>query len=74
MCLAIPVQIVSIENNRAKVFQNGVEYEAGTALVEDLQVGDWVLMHAGFILEKIDEDEAKRTIETFREYSNLQID
>ncbi len=62
MCLAVPGQIIEIGKERARVSINGVVYDAGIALMENLSVNDWVLMHAGFIIEKIDTEEAEKTL------------
>ena len=71
MCLAIPGQVVELKKDRAKVALNGVLYDAGLALMDSLAVGDWVLLHAGYILEKLDRDEAEKELEAIREYTNL---
>jgi len=66
MCLGIPGQIVEIvdeENTIAKVDVNGVRRNVNIGLVlpDSPQVGDWVLIHVGFALSKIDDDEAQAT-------------
>ncbi len=64
MCLAIPVQVSEIlPDDMAKVNLDGVVRTVSTALVEDLQVGDYVVLHVGYALAKIDPDEAERTLE-----------
>ncbi len=64
MCLAIPVQVSEIlPDEMAKVSLDGVVKIVSTALVEDLQVGDYVVLHVGYALAKIDPDEAERTLE-----------
>lgn len=65
MCLGIPAQIVDIPDvARAKVAISGVERMIATDLLldEGLEVGDWVLVHVGFALSKIDEEEAALTL------------
>ena len=60
MCLAVPHRVVKImDENRALVSTGGVELEVCTDLIEDLHVGDVVLVHAGFVIEKYNEDEGK---------------
>jgi hydrogenase expression/formation protein HypC len=70
MCLAIPGQIVELSPNDAlaKVDVSGVGRIVNVGLLEDemLQPGDWVLIHAGFALSKIDEDEAARALASLR--------
>ena len=64
MCLAIPVQVSEIlPDEMAKVSLDGVVKIVSTALVEDLHVGDYVVLHVGYALAKIDPQEAERTLE-----------
>ena len=71
MCLAVPGQIIKISGDRAKVSISGVLYDAGIALMDNLSVDDWVLMHAGFIIEKLDIEEAEKNLEAIKKYTNL---
>lgn len=54
MCLAIPGTIIAIENNKAKIDYSGIVKSASCDLVPDVIVGDIVLVHAGFIIQKLD--------------------
>jgi hydrogenase expression/formation protein HypC len=64
MCLAVPVEIVEIlDGERALASAGGVLREISTALVEDLQVGDFVILHVGYALSRLDEEEAGKTLE-----------
>ena len=66
MCLAIPVQVTELlPDDMAKVSLDGVTKVISTALVEDLKVGDYVVLHVGYALSKIDPEEAARTLELF---------
>jgi hydrogenase expression/formation protein HypC len=66
MCLAIPVQVTELlPDDMARVSLDGVTKVVSTALVEDLQVGDYVVLHVGYALSKIDPEEAARTLELF---------
>ena len=67
MCLAIPGQVLSFDGDIARVSVNGVICEAGIALAEDVAVGDYVIVHAGFILQKLAAEEAAQEIEAIRE-------
>jgi hydrogenase expression/formation protein HypC len=68
MCLGIPAQIVSVNaEGLATAEVSGVRREISTALVPGTQPGDWVLVHVGFALHTIDEDEAARTLELLEE-------
>ena len=66
MCLGIPAQIVELDHEGtglAKVEISGVRRSVSTALCPEAGVGDWVLVHVGFALARIDEDEARTTLE-----------
>ena len=64
MCLAIPVQIAEIlPDEMAKVSLDGVTRVVSTALIDDPRVGDYVVLHVGYALAKIDPEEAERTLE-----------
>jgi hydrogenase expression/formation protein HypC len=67
MCLAVPMRIAEIENGTAICEVDGVRREASLMMLEDAQVGDYVLIHAGFAIEKIDPEEAVKTLAIFRE-------
>ena len=71
MCLAIPGQVLELvdeENNLARVDVAGVRRNVNVALLEGgAAPGDWVLIHVGFALSKIDEDEAQATLRLLRE-------
>jgi hydrogenase expression/formation protein HypC len=65
MCLAIPARVVHIvdETNRiATVDISGVRRDVSVGLLEDIRVGDWVIVHTGFAIEKVDEAEARKTL------------
>ena len=59
MCLAIPSKIIKIENNMATIDVDGVQREASLLLLEDAKVGEYVIVHAGFAIQKIDESAAQ---------------
>ena len=69
MCLAIPAQIIAIDatNNMATASVDNVKVEVSLALVDDIAIGDYVLVHVGYALNKIDEDEALQTLALFAE-------
>lgn len=69
MCLAIPGQVKKLlEGDRAIVSVGGVLHEISLSLVEDVGVGDYVIVHVGFALSKVDPDEAAKTLALFEEY------
>ena len=71
MCLSIPVMIVSIDGSIAEVSAGGALFKAGLQMIENAQVGDYVLMHAGFAIQKINEKEALETIKLFDEINRF---
>ena len=62
MCLSIPGEIRKIDNDMAVVSIGGNMIKVGLQLIEEPKVGDYVLVHSGIAIQKIDEDEAKETI------------
>jgi len=71
MCLAIPSKITQIDNNMAVIDVDGVRRECSLLLVEDAQVGDYVIVHAGFAISKIDEAAALETLALLKEAAAL---
>ncbi|WP_181329523.1 HypC/HybG/HupF family hydrogenase formation chaperone [Helicobacter pylori] len=68
MCLAIPSKIIAINNNVALLETLGVQREASLDLMgESVKVGDYVLLHIGYVMSKIDEKEALESIELYQE-------
>ena len=67
MCLAVPARITEIQGTRATVDMAGVAREASLMLLPDAAVGDYVILHAGFAIERLDEGEALRTLDLFRQ-------
>ncbi|MDR2238974.1 MAG: HypC/HybG/HupF family hydrogenase formation chaperone [Zoogloeaceae bacterium] len=71
MCLAIPVKVVELlDDDQARVDIGGVRKEISLALVEDVAVGDYVILHVGYAIQKLDPDEADRTLALFAELGN----
>lgn len=62
MCLSIPAEIVAIDGDYATVSFGGNSYKAGLQLLDDVQVGDYILLHAGFAIQKLDRREAEETL------------
>ncbi len=67
MCLAVPTRVLQIDGLKALVELGGLTRQASIMLVPDTQVGDYVLLHAGFAIQKLDEREAEETIRLFAE-------
>ncbi|MGE5307803.1 MAG: HypC/HybG/HupF family hydrogenase formation chaperone [Deltaproteobacteria bacterium] len=69
MCLAVPGKILSIDKTIAEVELSGVVRKVDIRLVDGVKAGDYVLVHAGFGIEKIDEKEAKKTLKLLKQVS-----
>lgn len=67
MCLAVPGKIVSITGDNAEIDFGGTSKTANISMV-DCKVGDWAVIHAGFAIEIMDEDEAKDTLKLWNEF------
>ncbi len=67
MCLSIPAQIISIDGDFAHVSVGGAVYRAGIQMIVNPEVGDYVLLHAGFAIQKISDEEAIETIRIINE-------
>ncbi len=70
MCLAVPVRVLKIDGLKALVGLGGLARQASIMLVPDTQVGDYILLHAGFAIQKLDEKEAEETIRLFAEITS----
>jgi len=66
MCLAVPSKIIEINDNVAKVDVDGVIREASIMLLDDAKIGEYVIVHAGFAISKVDEDAAMQTLQDMR--------
>lgn len=71
MCLGLPGRVVKIEDKTSLVEVMGVSREVSIELLKNVNIGDYVLVHAGCAITKIDEEEALRTIELFKELREL---
>ncbi len=68
MCLAIPVKVVELlEDDQATVDVGGVRKEISLALVDGIVVGDYVILHVGYAIQKLDAEEAEKTLALFAE-------
>ena len=72
MCLGIPSKIIQIDDTRATIDVYGARREISTLLIEEpLKIGDYVLVHAGFAIQKLQEDVAKETLKLFDQYLEM---
>ncbi len=79
MCLAVPGKVISVAGEdplqrQGKVSFGGVIKDVNMAYVPEAEVGDYVIVHVGFALSKVDEDEANRVFEYLREMEELDRD
>lgn len=71
MCLAIPSKVTRIDNGMATIDVDGVQRSASLMLLEDVNIGDYVIVHAGFAIQKLDEAAAAESIRLLREAAAL---
>ncbi len=67
MCLAIPAKITAVNGALATIDMGGISREASLLLLPEARLGDYVLVHAGFAIQSIDEQEAQETLKLFSE-------
>ncbi|NMC38501.1 MAG: HypC/HybG/HupF family hydrogenase formation chaperone [Bacteroidales bacterium] len=73
MCLSVPALVVSIQGDTAEVSVGGALFRAGLQMLEDVRKGDYILLHAGFAIQKISEEEAQETLKLLRELEDSGI-
>lgn len=71
MCLAIPSKVVKIEDTIGTIDFEGVRREVSLLLLDDINIGDYVIVHAGYAIQKIDEAAAKDALTMLREVMSL---
>ncbi|MBU1718120.1 MAG: HypC/HybG/HupF family hydrogenase formation chaperone [Bacteroidetes bacterium] len=71
MCLSVPAKVISIDNDKAIVSIGSTEYEASLQLLEDVEVGDYILLHTGFAIQKLSEEAAEETFKLLRELGEI---
>lgn len=62
MCLAIPMKVIKIDGSSGVVEIGGVRKQINLELLDDVKIGEYVIVHAGFAIQKVDEKEAEETI------------
>ncbi len=73
MCLGIPAKVVQIDkSNLGKVDYLGTRVKTNFELLDNLKVGDWVIVHTGFAISKLDEEEARETFSMLREMAEKE--
>ncbi|MFO8066329.1 MAG: HypC/HybG/HupF family hydrogenase formation chaperone [Bacteroidales bacterium] len=71
MCLSIPGKVVSIDGDKAVVSVGGTNQETSLQLLSDVKVNDYVLIHTGFAIQTISEEEAIETLKLFNELEQI---
>jgi len=71
MCLSVPAKVEEIDGQMAKVSVGGAIYEASLQMIEDVNIGDYVLLHTGFAIQKMDEEEALESLKLFEEFEEF---
>lgn len=71
MCLAIPAKVIEIEGNMATIEAGGISRQASLMLVPEAEIGDYVLVHAGFAIQRLDEEEALETLRLLAEIAAM---
>lgn len=72
MCLAVPLKILSIDNKDAVAAIHGTTRKIRIDFIKNAKVGDYVIVHAGFAIEKITKEEAEENLEAVREVENAE--
>ena len=67
MCLAMPAEVTAVNGDQATIALDGTELDVSLAFLEDVQPGDFVVVHVGYALSKIDKDEAESQLALMRE-------
>jgi hydrogenase expression/formation protein HypC len=73
MCLSVPARVIRINGQMADVSVGGAQFSAGLQMLENVEVGDYILLHAGFAIQKISEEEAISTINLLKEIEDYEI-
>ncbi len=72
MCLAIPAKVTKIDGEMATIDVGGVKRSASLMLLENVDIGDYVIVHAGFAIHKVDPEEAQESLKLLRELATAQ--
>jgi hydrogenase expression/formation protein HypC len=71
MCVATPMRVISIDGSSARVDASGIQAEVSIELVDELTVGDYVIVHAGYAIQRLSPDEAQETLAIFERLREL---
>jgi len=73
MCLGIPMKIVKIDGDEGIVEAGGLKKKANLSFIKDARPGEYILLHAGFAIEKIKDSEARKTLRVLRDIEAYEI-
>lgn len=71
MCLSIPAKVEIIEDDMAVVSVGGTKYNASLQMLDDVNIGDYILLHTGFAIQKLTPEEAEESLKVFEEFEEL---
>ena len=71
MCLSIPAKVEKIEGDMAEVSVGGTVYKASLQMLDDVHLGDYILLHTGFAIQKLSPEEAEESLKVFEEFEKL---
>lgn len=71
MCLAVPMKLISREGETGKVELGGIQREISLMLLPEAEIGEYVVVHAGFAIQKLDEKDAQETLRILKEMGDL---
>jgi hydrogenase expression/formation protein HypC len=72
MCLGVPGKLIELEGTKGIIIYGGAKREVDLSLIDDPQVGEYVIVHAGFAIEKLDKAEALETLKIFDEIFSME--
>jgi hydrogenase expression/formation protein HypC len=70
MCLGVPARVIEVKESSATVEVGGARREISVMLLDRVAAGDWVILHAGFAIEKLSPEEAEKTLALFKEITD----
>jgi hydrogenase expression/formation protein HypC len=74
MCLAVPMKVISRNDAIGMTEMAGVKKEVSFMILPEAEVGDYVIVHAGFAIQRLNEEEAQKTLDLFREMADLDTE
>ena len=73
MCLSIPAKVEQIDGEMAVVSVGGTKYNASLQMLDDVKIGDYILLHTGFAIQKLSPEEATESLLVFKEFEELNV-